>query len=118
MSRRYILRFDIWICLAVAFLVSLGTEALMKNMLTQKYEDHKTEHIVGVGEIGGVATEEVFRAESVKDLENHETFTVVSPGIEYRNRGGGYYGGIAVVQHLSYVSFHSQASFLPVTAAA
>ncbi len=94
MSRRYILRFDIWICLAVAFLVSLGTEALMKNMLTQKYEDHKTEHIVSVGEIGGVATEEVFRAESVKDLENHETFTVVSPGIEYRNRGGGYYGGM------------------------
>lgn len=94
MARRYILRYDLWICLALGFLVSLGVEQLTTHILTQKYEDHKSEHIVQSGEIGGVATTDTFRAESVKDFENHDTFTVISPGIEYRNRGAGYYGGM------------------------
>ena len=92
--RRYILRFDIWICLALAFLASLGTEALVTNILTDKYEDHKAEHVVASGEIGGPATDDTFRAQNIKDLESHDTFTVISPGIEYRNRGGGYYNGM------------------------
>lgn len=94
MSRRYILRYDIWICLALAFLASLGVEALVKSNREATYEDHKAEHIVESGEIGGPATAETFRAESVKDLETHDTFTVISPGIEYRNRGAGYYNGM------------------------
>lgn len=94
MSRHYILRFDLWICLALGFLASLGVEALATNILAEQYEEHKAEHIVATGEIGGIATAETFRAESVADLENHETFTVISPGIEYRNRGSGYYGGM------------------------
>lgn len=94
MSRRYILRYDIWICLALGFLASLGTEALVTNLRTAQYEDHKAEHIVASGEIGGSATDETFRAENIQDLETHDTFTVISPGIEYRNRGGGYYHGM------------------------
>lgn len=39
-----------------------------------------------------MAGDDVFRAQSVEDLLRHDTFTVVSPGIEYRNRGAGYYG--------------------------
>lgn len=94
MARRYILRYDLWICLALGFLVSLSVEHLATSILTQKYEDHKSEHIVSSGEIGGPATDGAFRAESVQDLENHDTFTVISPGIEYRNRGAGYYNGM------------------------
>lgn len=94
MSRHYILRYDIWICLALACLASLGVEALVKSSREVAYEDHKAEHIVESGEIGGLATAETFRAKSIKDLETHDTFTVISPGIEYRNRGAGYYNGM------------------------
>jgi len=48
---------------------------------------------VEAGDIGGTADPEVFRAQSVEDLLSHDTFTVISPGIEYRNRGAGWYGG-------------------------
>lgn len=94
MPRRYILRYDIWICLAIAFVASLGVEALVKNIRSSQYEDHKAEHIVSSGEIGGTATDSTFRAENIADLESHDTFTVISPGIEYRNRGAGYYNGM------------------------
>lgn len=33
----------------------------------------------------------MFRAQNIEDLLSHDTFTIVSPGIEYRNRGAGYY---------------------------
>lgn len=94
MSRRYILRYDIWICLALGFLAGLGVEALVKSSRETAYEDHKVAHVVESGEIGGLATTETFRAESIKDLETRDTFTVISPGIEYRNRGAGYYNGM------------------------
>lgn len=94
MARRYILRYDLWICLLIGFGASLGVEALATPILTDKYADHQAEHVVAAGEIGGPATEDTFRAEKIDDLLNHDTFTVLSPGIEYRNRGAGYYGGM------------------------
>ena len=94
MARYYHLRFDIWICLALGFLAGCGVEALAKSVRTASYEDYKADHVVASGEIGGPATAETFRAESIKDLETHDTFTVISPGIEYRNRGSGYYNGM------------------------
>ncbi len=94
MYRRYHwLSFDAWICLALAVLASLGTGALAEKLAGRAYEAHVAAHAPVAGEIGGPAGEDVFRAQSVEDLLSHETFTVVSPGIEYRNRGGGYYGG-------------------------
>lgn len=94
MARRYILRYDIWICLLVGFVASLGVEAIVKNIRTAQYEEHKAEHVVTSGEIGGPATDDTFRAQNIDDLLAHDTFTVVSPGIEYRNRGAGFYGGM------------------------
>lgn len=94
MARRYILRYDIWICLAIGFVVSLGVEALANKFFSAQYEQHKAEHVVTSGEIGGPAPEDTFRAENVDDLLAHDTFTVISPGIEYRNRGVGYYNGM------------------------
>lgn len=94
MARRYIFRYDIWICLLIGFLASLGVERVASSILANKYEEHKAEHIVASGEIGGAATDETFRAQTVDDLLSHDTFTIISPGIEYRNRGAGYYGGM------------------------
>lgn len=94
MARRVILRYDIWICLLLGFLASLGVERLATGILSEKYQQHQEEHLVAAGEIGGAAMEETFRAKSVEDLLSHQTFTVVSPGIEYRNRGAGYYNGM------------------------
>ena len=89
--RYHILRFDIWLCLALSFLVSLGTVKIVEGILPKKYEDYVQEHIVEDGNIGGKAGEDVYRAQNVEDLLNNETFTIISPGIEYCNKGAGYY---------------------------
>lgn len=91
--RRRVLSFDAWVCLALAVLIAMGTGALAENLATQQYAAMEEAHKPVDGQIGGKAGEEVFRAQNVEDLLSHDTFTVVSPGIEYRNRGAGYYGG-------------------------
>jgi len=85
--------FDVWLCLALAVLVALGTGKLAEVVAQNAYQKELETHQPVAGEIGGPAGEEVFRANSVDDLLTHDTFTVVSPGIQYRNEGGGYYGG-------------------------
>ena len=92
--RYHRLRFDIWLCLLLGYLLSLGTGAVADRVLPARYEKQKEEHKVGAGEIGGVADEAVFRAQNVEDLLSHDTFTIVSPGIEYRNEGAGFYDGM------------------------
>ncbi len=91
--RYHYLRFDIWVCLLLAYLVSYIPVNILKGSFAKKYETYVEEHTVEAGDIGGLAGDEVFRAQSVADLLSHDTFTVVSPGIEYRNRGAGYHGG-------------------------
>ncbi|MCI8595002.1 MAG: hypothetical protein HFF09_07115 [Oscillospiraceae bacterium] len=91
MRRYHHLRFDIWLCLLLGFLVSMGTAKIAEKVLDRTYESYVESRVVADGDIGGKAGEAVFRAQSVDDLLNHDTFTIVSPGIEYRNRGGGYY---------------------------
>lgn len=81
-----------WITLLLAYVISLIPVAIIKKSLPEKYEDYKNEHTVSDGDIGGIAGEDVFRAQSIEDLLSHDTFTVISPGIEYRNKGAGYYG--------------------------
>ena len=92
--RRQSLRFDLWLCLLLSFLISLGTEKIAKSILDKKYEEHNEEHKVATDEIGGIAGDEIFRAQNIEDILSHETFTVVSPGIEYRNKGAGYHNGM------------------------
>ena len=86
------MRFDIWLTLLIAFGISLGTTKLTQLIVPSLYEQHVEDHTVADGDIGGKAGAEVFRAKDVDDLLNHDTFTILSDGIEYCNRGGGYYG--------------------------
>ncbi len=86
------MRFDIWLTLLIAFGISLGTTKLTQLIVPSLYEQHVEDHTVADGDIGGKAGAEVFRAQDVDDLLNHDTFTILSDGIEYCNRGGGYYG--------------------------
>ncbi len=89
-----ILRFDIWLCLMLGFLCGLGLGKIASIYLPEKYEEYKKDHKVDENEIGGIADNTVFRAQSVDDLLTHETFTVISKGIQYKNRGAGYYKGM------------------------
>lgn len=89
--RYHHLRFDIWLCLLLALFVSIFPAGLAERVMKEKYKDYTQEHTAAEGEIGGIAGDEIFRAQSVKDLEAQEKFTVISPGIEYRNCGSGYY---------------------------
>lgn len=86
------MRFDIGFTLLIAVVISLGTTKLTQMIVPALYEKHVEDHTVADGDIGGKAGPEVFRAQSVADLLSHDTFTILSDGIEYCNRGGGYYG--------------------------
>ncbi len=90
--RYHNLRFDIWLCLALSVLLSFIPVKIAEKMLPKQYEKYVEEHTVENGAIGGIADENVHRAQNVEELLTHDTFTVISPGIEYRNRGGGYHG--------------------------
>lgn len=91
--RYHNLRYDVWLCLLFSVLLAFGVEKIANNILSQKYEEHKVAHKVAAGNVGGIAEENIFRAQSVDDLLSHDIFTVTSPGIEYRNKGSGYYKG-------------------------
>lgn len=88
------MRFDIWLCLLLAFGVSVGAVKLAETLLEGAYESYEEEHRVADGDVGGRAGADMFRAQSVADVLSHDTFTIVSHGIEYRNKGAGYYDGI------------------------
>lgn len=92
--RYHSLRFDIWLCLLLSFLLSQGVLKMAKPIYENKYEEHKKEHIVESNEIGGVADHTIYKAQNIDDLLSHDIFTIVSPGIEYRNKGAGYYHGM------------------------
>lgn len=89
--RYHNLRFDIWLCLLLSFLLSFIPVKIAESILSQKYDEYVEEHKVSDGDIGGKASDDLYRAQNVEDLLSHETFTVVSPGIEYRNKGAGYH---------------------------
>lgn len=92
--RYHVLRFDLWLCLLLSVGLAFGAGKFATKVFEQKYEDHKEEHKVSSGCVGGKATKDIFKAESIEDLLSHDTFTVVSPGIEYRNKGAGFYKGM------------------------
>lgn len=91
--RRRILPFDVWLCLLLAALAAWGTGAMAEHIAQKMYAKEVEAHVPVAGQIGGPAGESVFQAQNVTDLLTHETFTVPSHGIEYRNRGAGYYDG-------------------------
>ncbi|MCI9676691.1 MAG: hypothetical protein HFH06_13205 [Lachnospiraceae bacterium] len=86
------LPFDIWLCLALSALVALAVGKGVKFIADSTYADYEEAHMVADGDIGGIAGEDVFRAQSIADMLEHDTFTVISHGIQYRNEGGGFYG--------------------------
>lgn len=89
--RRRVLPIDAFICLALSLLVSLGTGYIAGRIAEAAYEKALQEHQAVDGEIGGRADETAFRAQSIDDLLSHDTFTIVSHGIHYRNEGAGFY---------------------------
>ena len=101
--RYHRMRFDIWLTLLIAFGISLGAVKVTELILAETYKSYVEKHTTADGDIGGRAGKDVFHAQSVDDLLGHDTFTIVSPGIEYRNRGAGYYGSY----YLYAVTLHS-----------
>ncbi|MDE7273590.1 MAG: hypothetical protein K2N95_11105 [Lachnospiraceae bacterium] len=89
--RRHILSTDAFICLCLSMLIACGTGMIAGRIAEIVYEKTLEEHQPVDGEIGGRADETVFRAQSVEDLLSHDTFTIVSHGIRYRNEGTGFH---------------------------
>lgn len=91
--RRRLLPFDIWLCLLLAALVAWGTGTIAEYVAQKMYKKEVQVHTPVAGQVGGPAATSDFQVQSVADLFEHEIFTVQSRGIEYRNRGAGYYNG-------------------------
>lgn len=92
MRRR--LRYDAWICLLLSGFVVLAVGKGVEWIANKTYVGYVEEHTAAAGEIGSMAGEDVFRAQDIEDLLTHDTFTVISPGTQYMNLGGGYYGNM------------------------
>lgn len=92
--RYHRMRFDIWLCLVIAYLAGMGTGKIIDYITPNNdYQKYEQSYAVADGEIGGKAGENVFQVQSIEDILSHDTFTIVSPGIQYRNEGAGYYDG-------------------------
>lgn len=91
--RRHRLPIDAFLCLMISAIIAMGTGNIAGRLAEKNYEKEVEEHRPVEGNIGAPADETVFRAESIDDLLSHDTFTIVSPGIKYRNEGAGFYGG-------------------------
>ena len=89
--RRRILPIDAVICIALSLLIAQGTGYVASRIAETAYEKELEEHQAVDGEIGGRADETIFRAQSIDDQLSHDTFTIVSHGIHYRNEGAGFY---------------------------
>lgn len=89
--RVYRMRFDVWLSFLLAFgvawLVGLGVD----KITVQTYEDYRESRQVADGEVGGIATDDVYRITCIDDIRSHELFTLETEGITYRNEGGGYF---------------------------
>ena len=89
--RHRILRFDIWLCMLIAFFAAYGVTYLMQTFLIPKqYEAHTTSAVIPMNEIGAMAGEDVLRVDSIEDMLSADTFTILSPNLEYRNIGMGF----------------------------
>lgn len=92
--RRYShLRYDLVICIILGYLISIIPGYFVGKYYENKYSNYVEEHTVEDGDIGGKATDDITRISSVEEILEHDKFTIVSDGIEYRNRGAGYYHG-------------------------
>lgn len=85
------LRFDIWLCLFISFLLSSIPTKIVQEIYIKKYDSYVKQHEVEENDIGGIASEDILRAQNIEDLLNNEKFTVVTKGIKYMNEGAGYH---------------------------
>lgn len=85
------LRFDLWLCLLISFLISYIPTNIVKNIYVKNYDSYAEKHNVNENDIGGLASEEIKRVSSVEEILQNEKFTVVSSGIKYMNEGAGYH---------------------------
>ena len=91
--RIYRMRFDMWLCLLLAFGVAWLAGKGVDRVTEQTYESYSESRQVADGVVGGVATDDIYRITCIDDIRSHELFTLETEGISYRNEGGGYFGG-------------------------
>ena len=92
---------------ALSLAIAKGVGNIAAKNAQVKYQEVVERCTPLEGEIGSRAGEDAFRAQSIEDLLEHDTFTVVSPGIQYRNCGSGYYKEGAVIKYMSALTLPS-----------
>ncbi|MFQ7855501.1 MAG: hypothetical protein ACLRIS_10610 [Flavonifractor plautii] len=90
--RLHRLRFDIWLCLLVAYLVSLGTGAAASASARPRMTAMQRFTPLLLAR-RAVLPGQRFPGTEHAELLELDTFTVLSQGIAYRNEGAGYFEG-------------------------
>ncbi len=85
-----VMGWDGYACLLLTTMAVFLARGGTKAVVNMTYADYVEEHTAAEGEVGGIAGDDVFRAESVADLLENDTFTVVTPGTQY-TEGNAYY---------------------------
>ena len=73
----YHMRYDILISMGAAFLAAWGVGKGVDLVTAMNYSSYVEEHTVAENEVGGMAGEDIFRAQRIEDLLSHENFTIV-----------------------------------------
>lgn len=90
--RIYKLRFDMLICFLLAALMVFGTEKILPVFYSALYDKYLEAHTVADGDIGGIAGDDVYRAQNVDELLSHDTFTVKVGHSSVMIADTGYFG--------------------------
>ena len=92
--RIYKVRFDMLICFLLAALMVFGTGKILPGFYSALYDRYLEAHTVTDGDIGGIAGDDVYRAQNVEELLSHDTFTVKVGESSVRIADTWYFGDI------------------------
>lgn len=88
------IRYDVFFCLLIAFGAAYLAGMVVDKITARTYETYLESKEVADGEVGGVATDDIYRVTCVDDIRTHDLFTLETEGITYRNEGQAYFGSI------------------------
>ena len=94
--RTHILPVDAAICLGIAALISIPVGHFTNTLISDSFDTKKEALAPEAGNIGGLATDDVFRAESVDDMLSHDTFTVECLYRDAYGSANGYHDGMSL----------------------
>ena len=89
------LRWDLLLTVLVSFALASGAQWLANRQAPDRYADYQAEHAAEAGTVGAPAAEDLPRAATLADMEEHALFTMEMGSVAFiSNSPGGYIDGL------------------------